>query len=153
MVNVPQFGQPQPGLDYPDRPAAFSIVARGGRIATVRVDSAHGGFRLDLPGGGIDPGETPEQAAVRECGEEAGLRVETDSELVRADHYFVNENGRAMNTRGVFFVARLEAVAPGLKIEDDHNLVWMEPHEALARLSREAHAWALAVWLRSCAEK
>ncbi len=29
----------------------------------------------NLPGGHVDPGETPYQAAIRECDEEAGLRV------------------------------------------------------------------------------
>ena len=43
------------------------------------------------PGGHIDPGETPKQAAVRETFEEAGLRIkESDLELVaqRTKNYF-----------------------------------------------------------------
>ena len=43
------------------------------------------------PGGHIDPGETPKQAAVRETFEEAGLRIkESDLELVaqRTKHDF-----------------------------------------------------------------
>jgi 8-oxo-dGTP diphosphatase len=36
----------------------------------------------------------------------------------------------------------------GLKIEDDHALVWLAPAEALVRLRHEAHAWAVAAWLR-----
>ena len=32
-------------------------------------------FHWDLPGGGIDPGETPMEAAQRECYEETGLIV------------------------------------------------------------------------------
>jgi 8-oxo-dGTP diphosphatase len=148
-MSVPQFGEPQAGRGYPDRAAGFVIVPRDGRIATVRVDFEGGGFRLDLPGGGLDPGETAAQAAVRECGEEAGLRVAVEAPLVRADHFFVNEKGHANNTRGTFFAATLIAEAPELKIEDDHTLVWMTAEAALVELSRESHAWAVAAWLRS----
>jgi 8-oxo-dGTP diphosphatase len=147
-MTVPQFGQPAPGRAYPDRPAAFVIVERDGRIAVARVTFEGGGGRLDLPGGGIDPGETPEQAAMRECGEEVGLRVAIEGEVARADHYFTNEDDSRVNTRGVFFAARLEAEAPQLKIEDDHALEWMTPHEALVRLDRGSHVWAVACWLR-----
>jgi 8-oxo-dGTP diphosphatase len=145
---VPQFGEPRPGQAYPDRPAAFVVVERDGQIAVVRVTFAKGGGRLDLPGGGIDPGETPAQAAVRECGEEAGLKIEADAPFTRADHFFANEDGETVNTRGLFYAARLVAEAPELKTEDDHALAWMAPHEALAQLDRESHVWAVAAWLR-----
>ena len=147
-MSVPQFGEPEPGRTYADRPAAFAVVEHEGRIAVVRVTFAAGGGRLDLPGGGLDPGETAAQAAVRECGEEAGLKIAVDGPLVRADHFFVNEEGRDHNTRGVFFFARLVAPAPELQIEDDHALEWMAPHEALVRLDRPSHVWALVAWLR-----
>jgi 8-oxo-dGTP diphosphatase len=147
-MNVPQFGEPQPGRAYPDRPAAFVIVERDTLIAVVRVTFLGGGGRLDLPGGGLDRGETAEQAAVRECGEEAGLRVSIEAEIARADHYFTNEDDSRVNTRGVFFAAQLLDEAPALKIEDDHALEWLAPHEALATLDRPSHAWAMACWLR-----
>ena len=147
-MTVPQFGEPEPARDYPDRPAAFVVVERDGKIAVARVTFATGGGRLDLPGGGIDPGETPAQAAIRECGEEVGLQVAVGDVFTRADHFFANENGETVNTRGVFFAARLVAEAPELKIEDDHALEWMTPHEALVKLDRESHAWAVAAWLR-----
>ena len=145
----PQFGNPEPGREYPDRPAAFVLVERDGRIAVVRVSFEGGGSRLDLPGGGIDAGETPQQAAARECGEEAGLEVAIDEPpLARADHFFTNENGRSVNTRGAFFTGRLIREAPELKTEDDHALEWMAPADALAALDRESHVWAVACWLR-----
>jgi 8-oxo-dGTP diphosphatase len=147
-MNVPQFGEPQSGRSYPDRAAAFVVVERDGMIAVVRVSFPGGGFRLDLPGGGIDPGETAEQAAARECGEEAGLAVEIGAALGRADHFFVNQDGETHNTRGQFFEGAVTADAPGLKIEDDHALDWMAPHRALAALTRDSHAWAMALWLR-----
>lgn len=145
--NVPQFGQPEPGQSYPDRPAGFVVAERDGRIAVVRV-TFPGGSRLDLPGGGVDPGETAAEAAARECGEEAGLKVEVGACLGRADHYFVNPKGKHHNTRGEFFEATVAAEAPELKTEDDHSLEWRTPHQALAELSRESHAWAMALWLR-----
>jgi 8-oxo-dGTP diphosphatase len=147
-MSVPQFGTAEPGRDYPDRPAAFAVVERAGRIAVVQVDGRDGRQRLDLPGGGIDPGETPAQAAAREIGEEAGLKVRMGEPFLKADHYFVNDEGRSNNTRGVFLVATFDADAPELKVEDDHSLEWMDPIEALKVLSRDAHAWAVAVWLR-----
>ncbi|MFC3069531.1 NUDIX domain-containing protein [Phenylobacterium soli] len=147
-MGAPQFGTPQPGRDYPDRPAAFAVVERDGKVAIVRVTFENGGGRTDLPGGGLDPGESPQAAAARECGEEAGLVVEVGEELVAADHYFVNEKGEAKNTRGRFYAARFVAEDAALKIEDDHALVWMEPVAALRALDRESHAWALACWLR-----
>ena len=147
-MSVPQFGAPEPGRDYPDRPAAFAIVERDGKIAVVRVTFESGGGRTDLPGGGLDPGETPQAAAARECGEEAGLAVEVGEMVVAADHFFVNEQGEAKNTRGQFFAARFVRPAPELKVEDDHALAWMDPVEALLALDRESHAWAVATWLR-----
>ncbi len=148
-MTTPQFGAPVGGRDYPDRPAAFVIVEQEGRIATVRVSYPGGGGRLDLPGGGIDPGETARQAAARECGEEAGLRVEPDAEpFTAADHYFLGQDEETVNTRGLFFAARLLVEAPELKVEDDHALAWMKPQEALVVLSRESHVWAVAAWLR-----
>jgi 8-oxo-dGTP diphosphatase len=148
-MSPPQFGEQEPGCDYPDRPAAFAVLEHEGRIACVRVDWRRGGPKIDLPGGGVDPGETHAQAAARECGEEAGLKVSIDgAPFVRADHYFINDEGRTNNTRGQFFAARLEAYAPELQVEADHTLVWLEPLEALRSLDRESHAWALAAWLR-----
>jgi 8-oxo-dGTP diphosphatase len=146
--NVPQFGEPEPGRTYPDRPAAFVVAPREDKIAVVRVSFAGGGSRLDLPGGGIDAGETAQQAAVRECGEEAGLEVAVAEPFTHADHYFINEDDSAVDTRGAFFAGRLVRHAPELKTEADHTLEWMAPHAALIALDRPSHVWALAVWLR-----
>jgi 8-oxo-dGTP diphosphatase len=147
-MSIPQFGAPEPGRAYPDRPAAFVVVERGVEIAVVRVTFDGGGSRLDLPGGGLDPGETAAQAAVRECGEEAGLLVAADEPFTHADHYFINQDGSSVDTRGAFFAARLLRDAPELKTEHDHALEWMAPHDALVALDRPSHVWALAVWLR-----
>ncbi|WP_395671053.1 NUDIX domain-containing protein [Phenylobacterium sp.] len=148
-MRAPQFGEPENGRDAPDRPTAFAIVVRDGLIAVMRVDSRRRGCVYDLPGGGIDPGETPAQGAARECGEEAGLEVVLDPEpFTCADQFFVNDDGWAHNSRGRFFAGTVAAERPDLKVEDDHTLEWMDPRGAILALDREAHAWAVAVWLR-----
>lgn len=55
-----------------DKPRVQAIVVRGGRVLMVR-------HRLDgkewwcLPGGGLEPGETPEEGALRELREECNV--------------------------------------------------------------------------------
>ena len=57
------------GPSYRDRPAAFGIALREGKIALVRVTRPEGTWH-DLPGGALDPGEDDPAALVREFGED-----------------------------------------------------------------------------------
>jgi len=148
MPAVPQFGDPEPGRDYPDRPAAFGIVEQAGAIALVRIEKPGAAAWHDLPGGALDPGETEAQALVREFGEETGLVVEAGSCFARADQYFVNTERRPFNNRAGFWTARMVAEDASLKTEDDHTLVWLDPYAAIEALRHDAHAWAVAAWLR-----
>lgn len=147
-MTAPQFGEREAGREYRDRPAAFGVVERDGQIALVRVEKPGHPAWHDLPGGAIDPGEVAEQAVVREFGEEVGLRVAVGRAYAKADQYFVNTDGEAFDNLATFFTLELQGEDPGLKIEDDHTLVWKPPHEALEILRHEAHAWAVAAWLR-----
>jgi 8-oxo-dGTP diphosphatase len=148
MSTVPQFGEPQSGRAYPDRPAAFGIVEQDGRIALVRVEKPGAAPWLDLPGGALDPGEDAAQALVREFGEETGLVVAAGPCFARADQYFLNTEGKPFNNRGAFLAATQAGENPRLKIEADHTLVWLDPDAALRALRHDAHAWAVAAWLR-----
>jgi 8-oxo-dGTP diphosphatase len=114
----------------------------------VRVEKPGHPAWFDLPGGALDPGEDAGQAVTREFGEEAGLVVAPVQAYATADQYFVNTDGEAFNNRATFFTLGLEDVDEALKIEDDHTLVWMEPDVAVRELRHDAHAWAVAAWLR-----
>jgi len=60
--------------------AGFILTTRAARL------SSHAGQRA-YPGGRIDAGETPEQAALRELEEEVGLRLGAECVLGRLDDY------------------------------------------------------------------
>ena len=144
-----QFGARAPGLDYPDRPAAFGVVGREGRIAAVRITRPDVAPYLDLPGGALDPGEDDAAALVREFGEETALKVRPVRLLGRARQYLVKTDGQAANNLCALFEAEAIGEQASLKIEADHELVWIEPLEALKRLRHDAHAWAVSAWLRA----
>ena len=149
MAEVLQFGEAEAGQDYVDRPAAFGVLERDGRIALVRIERDGEAAYLDLPGGALDPGEDETDALVREFGEETGLKVRAGPRLGRASQFMLKTDGQRVNNRLALFTAELTGEDSSLKVEDDHQLVWIAPLEALARLRHASHAWAVACWLRA----
>jgi 8-oxo-dGTP pyrophosphatase MutT (NUDIX family) len=73
-----------------DQGRACFVLTR--RVATLR---RHGG-QWALPGGRLEPGETPEQAALREIREEIGLDLDPASVLGRLDD-FVSRSGHLIS--------------------------------------------------------
>ncbi len=144
-----QFGVRTPGCDYPDRPAAFGVVPRDGCIALVRIIRPGEAPNFDLPGGALEPGEDDTAALVRELGEETALKVAPGRLLGRARQYLVKTDGQAANNLCALFEAEVVGEDPALKIEADHELVWLKPLAALQRLRHDAHAWAVTAWLRA----
>lgn len=70
----------QKGMSHasPRLTARAVVVRRDGKIAVMYAEA----FGLySLPGGGVEPGETPEEALVREVAEETGCVCERISEL------------------------------------------------------------------------
>lgn len=145
---MPQFGAPEPGRTHRDRPAAFGIAERDGLIALVRVRPEAGGDWLDLPGGALDPGEDEVHALIREFGEETGLVVTAGRRITGFRQYFRLSSGEPVNNLGGVYVVQVTDEDAGLKIENDHQLVWLDPCEAVRRLRHDGHAWAVARWMR-----
>jgi 8-oxo-dGTP diphosphatase len=72
-----------------------------------------------LPGGGLDPGEAPEQAIARELAEESGLRDFELGPLVwTRTHWFTDMAGWAGQTERVY-VVRTEAFEPAPEWTDE----------------------------------
>lgn len=57
------------------RIGAYGLIIRENKIALIK--KARGGYKglLDIPGGGIEHGESPEETLIREIKEEAGVDV------------------------------------------------------------------------------
>jgi 8-oxo-dGTP diphosphatase len=131
------------------RPSAYAVVAdasggggAGERLAVVRTP-----LGVFLPGGGMDPGETPEGAAVREVAEECGLVVRVAGGWrAAAVQYVWSAKYRAyFEKRSTFLGAELDG-AETPRAEHDHELLWLPPAKAAA-MAHESHAWAVARWL------
>ncbi|MET9051208.1 NUDIX hydrolase [Streptomyces bacillaris] len=56
-------------------PVSTAIIVDVGKVLMIRRRQREGKLLWAFPGGGIEAGETPEQAAVRETAEEVGLEV------------------------------------------------------------------------------
>ena len=59
-----------------DTPIAAAVVVHAGRLLLIRRRVAEGSLSWTLPSGKVEPGESPQDAAVREAFEEAGVVVE-----------------------------------------------------------------------------
>jgi len=122
------------GIDYRDRMGVYAVVMRRGRLLAVWQKG-----ELQLPGGGIDPGEHVLHALHREVIEETGWRIAgPDGGPPRRigafqryswlwDYgYFARKVQAVYLARGV---ARL-----GPPAEADHHPVWLAPRDAARRL-------------------
>ncbi|MER6191211.1 NUDIX domain-containing protein [Streptomyces cyaneofuscatus] len=85
-----------PAAVPPVRVRAGAIVIRDGHMLLIHFRQPdEGGPHFEIPGGGVEPGETPEEAAVRELREETGLHGSVGREVARVwkegrhEHYFL----------------------------------------------------------------
>ncbi|MFF3095983.1 NUDIX domain-containing protein [Streptomyces cyaneofuscatus] len=85
-----------PAAVPPVRVRAGAILIRDGHLLLIRFqDPDEDGPYYEIPGGGVEAGETPEEAAVRELREETGLHGSVGREVARVwkegryEHYFL----------------------------------------------------------------
>lgn len=139
-THEPEFGERIPGRAYPSRPGVYAVLWNAARDRVAVVETGEGWF---LPGGGIEAGETEEQALRREIAEELALAVDDPRLLGRAvEHVYVRAEDRCFRKEGSFYAAAAGA-ALARAPEADHRLHWLEPSEAAACLTHASQSWVL----------
>lgn len=124
--------QPETGRRYTLRPGAYAILPRGRSILLTFQTEPEPEFQL--PGGGIDPGETPLQALHREVFEETGWHISRPRRLGAFRRFtYMPEYDLWAEKLCHIFVAR-PALRLGAPIEPHHSVVWMPPEDAAAHV-------------------
>ncbi|MEM9198267.1 MAG: NUDIX hydrolase [Pseudomonadota bacterium] len=140
-----RFGAPpRRGQMYRDRPGVYALISgRGGLLLTASFVPE---FELQLPGGGIDPGESPLVALHREVREETGWRIDPIRCLGRYQRFtYMPEYGLWARKICAVYLARpvLRLGPPG---EPHHHPIWMPPELAEGVLESEGDRWFVRSW-------
>ncbi|MEM6467683.1 MAG: NUDIX domain-containing protein [Pseudomonadota bacterium] len=141
-----RFGSPpERGRHYRDRPGVYGIIlAPGGLLLTEQADP---GPEIQLPGGGIDPGESLLPALVREVWEETGWRV-APLRVLGAYQRYVYMPEYDLFARKVCHIVLCRAVMRlGPPAEAGHRALVLPPQEAAPVLGSPGDgAWVRRVF-------
>jgi len=119
--------RPSPTDRAPRIVVAAVVRASDGRyLLSRRLEGSHLGGLWEFPGGGVEPGETPTEALVRELDEELGVAVTVDGPLTFAFH-----RDAVRDVVLLFYRARITGGTPAGRLGQE--VAWFAP-DALAAL-------------------
>lgn len=130
---IRRFGEvPQQGQNYILRPGAYALLPRHGKLlVTCQFDPSPD---IQLPGGGIDPGESPLPALHREVFEETGWSISAPKRLgaFRRYTYMPEYDLWAEKLCHIYLARPLRKRGP--PAEAGHEALWLDPRDAVQAL-------------------
>ncbi|MEM0944137.1 MAG: NUDIX domain-containing protein [Pseudomonadota bacterium] len=128
------------GKPYRDRPGVYGILVGARGVLCVDQEG-----ELQLPGGGVDPGEQPLAALHREVREETGWRIGEARRLCGFQRYaYLPEYGFwARKVQAIYVARAVRELGP--PEEPGHTPIWLKPAEALVWLDVAGDRWAMGL--------
>jgi 8-oxo-dGTP diphosphatase len=135
-----RFGEaPRRGVKYTERAGAYAVLERQGRLLVTFQERPLAEFQL--PGGGIDPGESAIQALHREVREETGWSIRISRRLGAYQRYTYMPDYDLWARKLCHVYLAHPTLRQGAPTEEYHSAVWLEARDAVARLASSGDAW------------
>jgi 8-oxo-dGTP diphosphatase len=132
---IPRYGRPPEPRGYRLRPGIYAILPRDGLVLLTHQDGPVPEFQL--PGGGIDPGEQPLPALVREVREETGWSIAKPRRVGAYRRFtFMPDYGFWAEKLCHVYLAH-PARRLGRPSEPGHEAVWVDFASAMELLASE----------------
>ena len=131
---IRRFGEPpEPGRSYRLRPGVYAVLALGNAVLVTHQEEPTPEFQL--PGGGIDPGESPLHALFREVWEETGWTMAAPRRLgaFRRFTYMPEYDLWAEKLCTIYSARPVRRLGPPQ--EPGHSAHWLRWEEAVDRLA------------------
>jgi len=124
---------PESGRSYRLRTGAYAILPLDDGVLLTHQSAPSP--EIQLPGGGVDPGESPMQALVREVYEETGWRIARPMRLGAYRRFTYMPEYDLWAEKMCLIYMALPVIRYGDPIEPDHTALWMGVDDARDKLS------------------
>lgn len=136
---------PETGRRYAPRPGVYAILPRaGGVLLTCQMSPV---LEIQLPGGGIDPGEQPVQALHREVFEETGWHIARPRRLGMFRRFVYMPEYALWAEKLCHVYVAWPARCLSAPTEPEHEAIWMAPDHAVQMLGNDGDRHFLARYL------
>ena len=135
------FGMKIENQNYRTRIGVHVVIFDPEKKQILLMSPPNGSFLL--PGGEIEANETHEETAKRESMEELGFEIELGEFIGEAEDYYYSKHRKQHYHNPAYFYTIKSWKSICDPLEDFNQLEWMTISEALTKLKRGSHKWAV----------